>query len=82
MLEDPGDEIGEFVFHLEAVDGLVAGEDAAMTSHFSTQAGNAEATFPPFEHFRRPLQDLRIDHHFGLHERSVGIASDWAVKPG
>jgi hypothetical protein len=78
MLEDPGDEVGELAFDLLASGLLIADPDAAMTGNLAADSGDAQATFPAFDHVVGSLQDLGVDHDLGLHRWRLGIAGIWS----
>jgi hypothetical protein len=58
VLEDLGDEIGEFPLDLAALNGLVTDANAAMAGNLAADAGNAQAAFPSLGHLLGALQDL------------------------
>ena len=53
--------------------GLVAHPDAAVAGDLAADPGNAQTAFPTLDHLLGSLDDLRVDHHLGLHCRRIGI---------
>ena len=72
--EDSGDEVFKFALDLRTLDRPIPRSDAAMPRDQPSKARDAQATLPPLDQLVRSIDDLRVDHDFGLHKRSIRIA--------